>query len=767
MGVKFTREFRSKINGTLYRVDLLDSAFSGTATTMPHLFDEGVEIQYEEQGDERHETIKASQATVFLKIDDSTEGLALETWLKATMLNNNEDRYHLAIYKDGSLYWYGVMLPDFHSWPNKPYPYKWSFRATDGLKRLEAYRFDYAVTRNDLDKFTTLIHEILKKTPFYIGNPISVMFSTLVDWYEDNMPTVAANTDPLAQSRVQTFVFTEIDKNKVRIGMTYYEVLKMILEHWVCSIKLSDGIFRIIQLNAQVDDATTKYERFYSTASGAYVSASVPNYNLEIDQENRFALEGAQFENFPPIHRIYLKYPFVNKNKLNELTSFPYTQVLKQGIVGGTTRRLNFATILVFQLNNATLTSVYTIEFKIRIILPKTGTTYYLRKDPIGAGYSWTTVSTDSVFILHEFQSIGTIPFDIALGFTTPAIPSGVYNAATFSIEVASVTDNVTGLPIFDFNVARLEGSTQLLYTQSALGDNENYYEYIGQNTVDTINSYDIELPDAKIGEMYDAAYDGFLYTGSNSGVSESTGLWQINGSGPAYDFNEIRVREILSGQTLPTRKYQGTFRSSQILPHSRIEYDGKVWIMNGATFKLTSEQVDGEWFAISYDRASYESIESATSQTGDGPVGDIIRTQGAAQEGISITKSQLRELAGERFFAYTSDEIGIGTGITSIPIQAVGVDNLVLDSDTMRLIPPNGGKNIKLTVTADVLATDTEILVSGFDTDYVIPAGAIIAYDYFEPVLTNIRLKSIPTSDPGIPGKPYRDSEGRLYVSL
>ena len=62
---------------------------------------------------------------------------------------------------------------------------------------------------------------------------------------------------------------------------------------------------------------------------------------------------------------------------------------------------------------------------------------------------------------------------------------------------------------------------------------------------------------------------------------------------------------------------------------------------------------------------------------------------------------------------------------------------------------------------------TDTEIRVSSFDVEQVIPQGSIVAFDYFEPVLQNIRLKSLPTSDPGIPGKPYRDSEGRLYVSV
>jgi hypothetical protein len=371
---------------------------------------------------------------------------------------------------------------------------------------------------------------------------------------------------------------------------------------------------------------------------------------------------------------------------------------------------------------------------------------------------------------LHDFQNIGTLPFTIPITFTTDSIPSGVYAGATFSIEIASVTDNVTGLPLTaysDYAFARVNGTTQLIYTQSAIGDNENYYEYIGQNTVNTINSYDKELPDAKIGEMYDASYNGYLYTGSNSGVSESGGVWKVGGAGAAFDFNELRVREILVGQALPVRKYQGTLLSSAILPHSRLEYDGKVWIMNGATFKLTSEKVDGEWFAISYDRATYDSIQNATNQTGEGGQGDLIRAMGSNTEGVSVTKSQLRALAGERFFAYTSDDIATGTGITSIPITAVGVDNLVLDTDTMRLILPNGGKNIKLTVTEDVAGTDTEIRVSSFDVEQVIPQGSIVAFDYLEPVLQNIRLISLPTSDPGIPGKPYRDSEGRLYVSV
>lgn len=779
MAVRFKCEFNTKISGDLIRVELLDSAYAGSPTILPELFSPGLVIEYEGQGDERHEAIKGSSASINLKIGTDSASTALETWLKGTMLNNNEDRYHVAIYKNENIFWYGVMLPDLSEWANAPKPYRFTLKATDGIKRLETYSFDWALTYSGGDapntrqaKFTTIIHEILKKTPFYIGNAHSILFSTLNAWYEANMPSVTGTTDPWLQSRIDTHVFTKLEENDERVAVSYYEALKIVCEHWVMSVKLTDGIFRFIQLNCQADDGATYYERFYSTSAGAYVANSVPSYQVTIDRANQYDISGGVFTSLAPLHRIYIRYPFNNRNRLDQETTFPYSLNIPGTFIGGVSKRLKVAIPLEMLITQTPeVTSLWNLEIKLALILTPVGggTTYYLKKDPLSSRISWSTLSTDFyIHVITDWHVYTPVTlYDIM--FTTPEIPAGVYSAY-IGIVALSITDalnsvDLTTDPYTVIFLNRQKGGSRLVYSQSNVGEEDAYYEYIGQNSSSTINSYNIELPDAVIGEMFDASDPGVLMTGSSSVVNVSTGAWSINKTGSTYDFNVLRAREILAGQTIPIRKYQGSFMGKAILAHSRLVFDGKIFILNGGTFDIEYEKVDGEWFAISYDRATYDEISGATNQTNGGGEGQLIKDVKDTGDAGQVSIKQLIALGRERMLTYTNAALPAGSQ-TEVPIAGVA-DGVIMQGDYLRIRPFQGQDNYLVKVAEDVFISDAVIKIEAYTFPMDIPAGAVIVFDSERPVLDISRLINLPTSDPGVAGKPYIDETGRLFVSL
>ena len=110
MGVKYKCNFYGT-HGTNWEVQLWDSSYS-SSTTVIKLMDPGFTLEYQGQGKEIFDPIKGSQLKVHLCIEDNATGSALLTWIQGTLLTNQEDRFNIALYKNSSIYWFGVVLPD-------------------------------------------------------------------------------------------------------------------------------------------------------------------------------------------------------------------------------------------------------------------------------------------------------------------------------------------------------------------------------------------------------------------------------------------------------------------------------------------------------------------------------------------------------------------------------------------------------------------------------------------------------------------------------
>jgi len=614
MGVRFEGTVVTTTSDTEYTCQIVDINFSGTKTII-ELGGNGFDLTYLQQGDERFAGIKGSELDLHCMITDDAAGTALLSWINSSVNATKEDQYYIKILKGGDLFWYGVILPDLNMGLDASKPFSFHLKATDGLARLKDFAFDFTGARKP---FTILLWEVLKLTPLY-QNGENILFTTCVEWYESTMPTRAITIDPLAYSKISPYLYVIKEEDQADVGMSYWDVLTNICEQWGMRVMLSDGLFRFYQVNVYEDDAVTKYERGYLSSNGVIDTSGNFGYNLTLSNDAApYTLAGNQWSYYPALKKVSLKYPFLNQNMLNTLdtmalsSTYRYSETLRDGILGGTDKRLNFTCTLnvnIFDITRIGIPMNVTVSIKLKL------GSYYLLQNAFSSTVSWTTTSTDRYEFVIPNVYFGITP--IVISFATPDIPSGTYNTNDFYIEVLEIVEMIAPnvlTPGTDYVVGRALGTTTLLYNSTVANNKEAYNLYQATNTATIINSYDLNLPDAMFGEPFDNSNPGALYIYDGTSWYASTQEWRLYDTGSPTNFNQLRVRENISGQMVATRKYQGGILGSILLPHSSFDYDGYRYILNGGTFTANDETWQGEWFAVSPDRTDVVDVD-----TGDG----------------------------------------------------------------------------------------------------------------------------------------------------
>ena len=630
MGVKYKCNFYGT-HGTNWEVQLWDSSYS-SSTTVIKLMDPGFTLEYQGQGKEIFDPIKGSQLKVHLCIEDNATGSALLTWIQGTLLTNQEDRFNIALYKNRSIYWFGVVLPDLSGFADASKPFEFVLTASDGLARLKDFTFDYAVSTDNMAKFSQIIYNLLKKTPAYISGTQTYLFSTNVDWYEDQMEPKGSGIDPINTTYVHTKSFAKKADDGTWEGMTYYDVLEQICKHWGMRVMMVDGLFKFVQLGCY-EDGLTEYERFYLKSTGVYDTASSfsPKVQINVSAGSLPRVKsGNQWNYYPALKDVYLRMPFINKNFLNGAGNVPYTETTTNPLIGGININLAFSTTLVLSFPSLP-TGGLNVEVKIKLKLDSTGIKY-LKKDPLGAVITWE--NTVNVFdaVIFVNSSITEIP----VTFITPDIPSGAYDGFELTIDSIVVTGYLTGTTYtngVDYQYFRKADSTSLKFVSSGL--DADYYTYVAHNTASVINSYDITEPDALYGDGYFAGSYGSLYVWKGADMVISSGNWTQGHAGTAYFYNILRVRDIMGAQARPTPKYQGAIvGGSSITAYNSVVYSGRIYVMNGASLTGIPEEWDGEWVEVDYQHASVES-DIPVLAGGDTNANTLQRSQQRDSQGL------------------------------------------------------------------------------------------------------------------------------------
>lgn len=753
MGVRFRGDLKTTHSNKKYTVELWDSTYNSTGVTELTLFGEGFQITYEGQGDEIYAPVKGSACKVYAGITRGAEGTLLQDWIYQSVLATKEDLYHVAIYDDTNLYWFGVILPSLGNEPDDSRPYDFIIQATDGLARLKDKEFTLATSNllnilGPTNNFTEIIYEILKSTPLYTNTTQQLLFSTCVGYYESLMPAKSGDVDPLRYSYINASVFATKEENQNPIGKSYYEVLTEVCESWGMRVMLSNGIYRFYQVQSYQNDSETRYERFYSRSTGGYLLYDQfpdPTYNNVLSSTSiPSVINGNQWEFYDPLKFVFLKYPFdvtsnlIVSNAKFTKTAIPfptgpilyrYTQNLRNNILGGAAKKLNFSTVVNFKyiLGGA---GPFDVVFRIKL---KIGGNY-LNKDILGANVTWTTNSSDVYEFLVPNVTAGNSAINIA--FQTPDIPSGTHNSNVFEIIILEVI-NIAAQTVVSsslYSASLQPGATSLKYNSSSDDTDETYFEYVGGNTASPINSYDIDLPETLIGECIDISNPGNIYIDNGSFFEPSRALWQIEGGGEDYEFGMIRVKDVLTAQTVAVRKYQGGLIGSEIYAHSRLQYLSKLYILNGATYNAMNDKWDGEWIEIDYVRGSFDVIDDEVQPGGGGDtqlrreIGDV-NTRDAI--GNNYTQSFIKQQKVNLI------STGVDGAVSSLPVNLF--TEKAREGDYLRIFTPDGGGNQVVRVSAD--STGSFVSIDAATANF--PESSYVFFDLAD-IIDRVRLGNV-----------------------
>lgn len=771
-------KFNEKWKVEIWDTDYTTGPSTEIATSSPPI------LNYESQNDKRYASIKGSSLSVPIIVDNST----LENWLFNDVQLAKEERFYCHLYKWNTstnlyeVYWIGVLLHDLNQREDAAYPYTYELKFTDGLARLKDFKFTELADQTNALSYTpqTLnwyLWQCLQYTPIYFRITIlDTLYSNSVNFYEYNMVVSgthwSTNVDPLDETTVYPKAFCNTLSNGQLEAFSFYDILEQILMLFDARIILAKGYFHIISRN-NYNNASWKERKYL--ADSTYLGQTLVAWDSNINQTSEWASSGTNcWQYFPAIKSARRNF---NTNNVNLV--YPSSNVfdsvlypLRIGdIIGGKQMQILGDFNLFLLAGTTSPSDHFMIKIKVQV------GAYYLNLNTSTNVMSWSTNSGNR-YVLEIPTISGSFTF--SLNIITPPLPSGTHNNATIIC-----TDMFYVLPTSSYTYSQSTSPTNIWFNTNygtwefASVPNTSIFKFFNSN-IDTnsisyevdsdsnlINSEDIELPESFLGDN-NKGTNGALYTGSKFAPLISTASWKTDGGGTAYDINELLLIETIAPQIYPNPRYQGNLITNGH-PYDRYLYQGDYYILNGGELNLESMEWSGEWFKI------YRNISTINTHGGVEIEEGGNTTSAFASLNQGIRNEQRREsyYDSERIIAPITETL---TG-TKTAIKATVLRDLK-DGDKIILIPSYAGDIVECELSADIAVSDTEIpIISQTFTDDI-PAGSLIFVPFNKPVLDTMRVNGlamfdgnlsfdgIPTSDPHINGRVYRDGSHNLKIS-
>jgi hypothetical protein len=772
---KFNEKWKLEIWDTSY----ITGPSTEIATSSPPI------LNYESQNDKRYASIKGSSLSVPIIVDNST----LENWLFNDVQLAKEERFYCHLYKWNTstnlyeVYWIGVLLHDLNQREDAAYPYTYELKFTDGLARLKDFRFtELADTTNALSYTPQTLNwylwQCLQYTPIYFRITIlDTLYSNSVNFYEYNMVVSgthwSTNVDPLDETTVYPKAFCNTLSNGELEAFTFYDILEQILMLFDARIILAKGYFHIISRN-NYTNASWKERKYL--ADSTYLGQTLVAWDSNINQTSEWASSGTNcWQYFPAIKSARRKF---NTNNVNLI--YPSSNIfdntlnpLHRGdIIGGKQMQFNGRFKCVSVYASAIYPETYiSIDIKFKV------GNYYLKLDLTTRELSWSTNSSNRYNIELPIFNLN---FDFSINIITPVLPSGVNVDAEIEVTDIVYYMNIWNVKTLSQTGARWEGlpANYPIITIDAIANSsflnfyngtndQNYIGYEVDSISGLINSEDIELPESYLGDN-NKGLNGSLYTGSKFAPQISTAQWKTDGGGTAYDINELLLIETIAPQYYPNPRYQGNLITNGN-PYDRYLYQGDSYILNGGELNLESMEWSGEWFKIYRNISTIDTHGGVEIEEG----GNTTSAFASLNQGIRNEQRRESYYDSERIIAPITETL---TG-TKTAIKATVLRDLK-DGDKIILIPSYAGDIVECELSADIAISDTEIpIISQTFTDDI-PAGSLIFVPFNKPVLDtmrvnglaifdgNVNMNALPTSDPHINGRVYRDGSHNLKIS-
>lgn len=224
-GVKYWAELRSRYKGVLWRVEIAERGFTGTAEEMA--FDGGTPLQitWEKRGDEFYVPVKASEATINI--------LCRENFRYLSLFTSDPRQFRVSILRSGQLYWRGYVSADLYSEAFAAPPYTVSVKAVDGFNLLSSIPF------RDLVRIGTTGQRTLWELLCACTDLLELDLD-MADWMDLHAEGMDENISPLRQTCLDLerlyYVYEE---------PTYRDILELCLRPFAGQIFQSNGALHI------------------------------------------------------------------------------------------------------------------------------------------------------------------------------------------------------------------------------------------------------------------------------------------------------------------------------------------------------------------------------------------------------------------------------------------------------------------------------------------------------------------------------------------
>lgn len=630
MGVKYRGEF-DDINNVRFRIDIDEDGYSGAVNTFV-CGAAGFELRYEGDGSRVGETpIRSSECRIPFQVQNSTQ----ETFLD-TLAQSSELKYNVLIYRSGSLWWAGTVLPDLCQFENRAYPYEFLLTAVDGLGRLDSFDFDYATNSANSDPFTyaTIITECLNKTglqDFYGASDVYLRCS--VEFTDTNQSTSHDRLEHLRVRREAVIKnWDKADNGNQYDALTCREVLEKLLRSMGARMEFSRGSYRIYQHQNYRGTSYTEYR--YSktgiTFAGYLSSQSIsPRQGSTWQSSDLKITAGASYTYMPALRRAIVQ---GNRRKAYRIERTTFSDGVTSINLGDidTTKPWKITGKVWIEATKAVS------RLKVSVGRYNSGSATYdravVRADSTQAGrdkpynepgaLSWLTLSP-------ALSGLG----QAAIGYQIPAaFPGAVDGKVQVDVDILLPTTAVNlGSDIRVFITA--EGwSHNYLYGTSSGGSltwdqidwegalllegmvdttNQEWndeYEWIANNTAQADNSVTVELDDCLIDTVSQYTEGVEVYNGT--GWQIGTGWKRFSGdSATALPLPQLLAAYIVGHHWRPAKVLRANFRDLPgfLFDNVNAPVNGSdVYVFNGGTFTANTARWDGEWIRYQFDASAF-----------------------------------------------------------------------------------------------------------------------------------------------------------------
>jgi len=307
MALRRTAEFQND-KGIYYKLEIYDSLTGSPTSTGLQLGASGFQLNYEAKDRTRFSGVIASNVQFDIIPRDSSEQAIIDDISAAAY-----GRFQLKILKssDGvtyNNYWVGNILSDVSSRQNLSFfaGTQQTITATDGLAELVDVAWTSGNTYVDgtTYRFLEILQKILRdaailNTSQYFDTTDNFL-QTQVNWYTGQMPTPAADKDPLFFSGIKPLAFKK-EENGEFVPIDGFDALDRIMKCWGARLMLSDGMWRVIQPNGYED---TNYQRTYRKLNTTVISSGA----VQLKTNAGVVLGGGTFDSLHPVQKTEMYY---------------------------------------------------------------------------------------------------------------------------------------------------------------------------------------------------------------------------------------------------------------------------------------------------------------------------------------------------------------------------------------------------------------------------------------------------------------------------